>query len=197
LIPEDEDEDECFILTASHVLTQVPDGSNVLWAPPGPEPGNTDGSYCGRVRRRVPLDNLAEITADAAVIKPPAGLECCNQLACGSTNGTRDLSKVQEESEMIRVQKHGAQTLLTSGELLPIATTLRMEGVKTQYGDGWLVDGDDGASFATRDDSGAMVVDEDRRVVGMVVALEHPDPGASSFVHGIERIFSALQIELP
>jgi hypothetical protein len=179
------------------VLSQVSDGASVLWSPPGPEPSSTNGAYCGTVRRRAPLDNLAEITADAAVIKPPPRFECCNQLACGTASSEiRDLSKVEDESEMIRVQKHGAQTQLTCGELLPIATTLRMEGVKTQYGDGWLVDGDGGAAFAARGDSGSIVVDAERRVVGIVVGVENPDEGGATFVHGIRQILAALQIEL-
>jgi len=197
LIPQEEDEDDLLILTAAHVLIQVEDGADVLSAPPGPEPSSTNGSYCGRVRRRVPLVNLPAISVDAAVIKPPPRLECANQLACGTPNGIRDLWRVDDDSEPIPVRKHGAQTQLTHGELLPVAADLRIKDVNTQYRDGWWVDGRDGREFASQGDSGAIVVDEQRRVVGMVVALEHPAQGAATFVHGIKQIFTALQIELP
>jgi hypothetical protein len=121
---------------------------------------------------------------------------CRNNLACGAPTGIRDLWVVEDESRSIPVRKHGAQTQLTSGDLAPVAADLRIEGVKTAYRDGWWVYGSDGSSFAARGDSGAIVVDEERRVVGMVVALEHPDPGAATFVHGVRQIFKALQVEM-
>jgi len=197
LIPCDDDADDLLVLTAAHVLDQVTDGARVLWAPRGLEPSSTDGSYCGTVRRRVPLVNLPAISVDAAVIKPPPHFACRNHLACGAPTGIRDLWVVEDESRPIAVRKHGAQTQLTSGELLPVAADLRIEGVKTQYRDGWWVYGSDGTAFATRGDSGAIVVDEERSVVGMVVAVENPGPDAATFIHGVRQIFKALQIQMP
>ena len=72
-----------------------------------------------------------------------------------------------------------------------------MENVRTHYRDGWWVYGDGTPDFATGGDSGAIVVDEDKRIVGMVVAVESLDPGAPTFIHGIRQIFRALQIQLP
>jgi hypothetical protein len=197
LIPEDRDEDDCLILTAAHLFEGLEDGASVLFAPPGPEPKSTGGQLCGTIRRRVPLRHLPSIDVDAAVIKPPAGFECGNHLQCGMPNGIRDLWVVDDDSEPIPVRKHGAQTRLTSGELLPVAAAHRMRDVRTRYGSGWWVYGTHGASFASRGDSGSIVVDSARQVVGMVVAVESEEKGAAAFVHGIKQIFAALQIALP
>ena len=63
----------------------------------------------------------------------------------------------------------------------------------SHYNLGWWVEGD-GSIFATTGDSGSILVDEDRRVVDMVVAVNRETGFA--FVHGIKQIFSALQIAL-
>ena len=63
----------------------------------------------------------------------------------------------------------------------------------SHYNLGWWVEGD-GSIFATTGDSGSILVDEDRRVVDMVVAVNRETGFA--FVHGIKQIFTALQIAL-
>lgn len=65
------------------------------------------------------------------------------------------------------------------------------------YSMGWWAYGNDGVAFAARGDSGSVVIDEARRVVGMVVAVENEDLGAAAFVHGIKQVLAALQIALP
>ena len=197
LVPESTDEDDRLILTAAHLLDDVEDGTRVLCAPAGPEPASTDGQYCGTVRRRVPLDHLASITVDAAVIKPPAGIECSNRMTSGEPTGVRDLWVVDDQSEPIAVRKQGAQTRMTSGELLPIAATHYMEDVRTRYKEGWWIYGSGSTPFAAKGDSGAIVIDDARRVVGMLVAVESRDAYAAAFVHGIKQVFAALQIALP
>jgi hypothetical protein len=194
LRPEADDADNRLILTAAHLLEDRPDGTQMLYTPPGPEPQSTDGRFCGSIRRRVPLYNLPTIGVDAAVVKPAQNLDCRNQLGCGMVNGIRDLWIVDDQSQGIAVKKHGAQTQVTSGELMPVAADLFVEDVKTRYNAGWWVYGDNGSEFATRGDSGAIVVDSDRRVVGMLVAV---DRRGAAFVHGIKQIFTALDIELP
>ncbi len=116
---------------------------------------------------------------------------------CGTPTGIRDLWVVENQSESIAVRKHGAQTRMTGGQLMPVAADHYMEDVRARYSAGWWVDGNDGAGFAAKGDSGAIVVDDARQVVGMVVAVEHADAGAAAFVHGIKQVFAALQIALP
>lgn len=117
-------------------------------------------------------------------------------MACGNPKGIRDLWLVEDESQSIAVRKHGAQTRMTSGLLMPTRADHFMEDVRAHYSSGWWVYGDDGA-FAARGDSGSIVVDGDRQVVGMVVAVDRPGDGAAAFVHGIKQVFTALQIALP
>jgi len=194
LNPEKDDEDERLILTAAHLFNEIPDGASVTCAPSGPEPPSTVGEHCGTLRRRVPLTHLPKIDVDAAVVKPSPNFWCSNDMECGAPRGTRDLWVADEE---IHVRKHGAQTGLTSGQLLPIAADHYMQDVRTRYSSGWWVQGTNGTAFASLGDSGAIVVDEARRVVGMVIAVESLDADAATFVHGINQIFAALQIALP
>ncbi|MGH2853836.1 MAG: hypothetical protein ACRDLF_06555 [Solirubrobacteraceae bacterium] len=197
LIPESTDEDDRLILTAAHLLDDVPDGTRILCAPAGPEPSSADGRFCGTVRRRVPLSHLPSIVVDAAVVKPHPSIACSSHMDCGAPNGLRDLWVAEDESEVVAVRKHGAQTGMTSGQLMPIPADHYMEDVRARYAKGWWAYGSDGAAFAAKGDSGAIVVDEARRVVGMVVAIDHDGPDAAAFVHGIKQVFAALQIALP
>jgi len=189
--------DDRLILTAAHLFDGAPDGASVLSALAGPEPSSADGQYCGTLRRRVPLHHLPSIGVDAAVIKPHPGIECVNHMDCGTPTGIRDLWVVENQSESIAVRKYGAQTRMTGGQLMPVAADHYMEDVRARYSAGWWVDGNDGMGFAAKGDSGAIVVDDARQVVGMVVAVEHADAGAAAFVHGIKQVFAALQIALP
>ncbi len=197
LNPVDGDEDQRLILTAGHLFDGVPEGAPVLFAPPGPEPPSASGQYLGTVRRRVPLLYLPSIAVDAAVIKPREAITCTNQMACGTPAGTRDLWVVDDDSEIIRVRKHGAATSETHGELMPAAATHYMMDVQARYSSGWWAYGSSGHTFAARGDSGAIVMDENRHVIGMVVAIEEDKPDAATFVHGIKQIFAALQITMP
>jgi hypothetical protein len=193
LNPKPEDDDDRLILTAAHVVLGFPEETAMLYAPPGPEPSLSGGRPCGTLRRRVPLYHLPTIGVDAAVVKPIPTLACSNEMECGGPNGIRDLFVLDDEDELIAVRKHGAQTLLTTGELIPITADLEVEDVRARYNVGWWAYGN-GTQFAAKGDSGSIVVDDARRVLGMVVAVNRED--GAGFVHGIKQIFSALQITL-
>jgi len=195
LVPLDEDEDDRLILTAAHLVSEIDDGAPMLWSQSGPRPGLA-GSPCGTVRRRVPLYNLPFIAVDAAVIKPYTNVLCANAMDSGTTNGIRDLFVLgeHEKETVLTVTKHGAESLVTSGELLPFPSDLKLKNVNTRYTAGWDVYVEDGEPFAKRGDSGSVVVDEHRAVIGMLVAVDEADGRA--FVHGIKQIFRALDISL-
>lgn len=197
LAPRDTDEDDRRILTAAHLLQDVPDDARVLYAPAGPQPHSSTGRYCGKIRRRVPLHHLPSIGVDAAVIKPQPRIDCTNRMDCGAPTGLRDLWVVEDQAQDIPVRKHGAQTQVTSGQLMPIAADHYMQDVHARYSSGWWVYGCEGTAFADQGDSGAIVVDDARRVVGMVVAVDRLGAGGAAFVHGIKQVFAALQIALP
>ncbi len=187
------------MLTAAHLFRDIPDGATVSFAPPGPEPLSTDGQDFGVLRRRVPLVFLPSIAVDAAVIKPYTEIECNNTMGCGALNGVRDLLLKSEHDNAIPVRKHGASTQETTGELLSIQSDHYMEDVEVRYSTGWWTYGSDGIPFAARGDSGSIVVDEQRNIVGMVVAVnrEEGDRDGDCFVHAIKPILSALQVRLP
>jgi hypothetical protein len=197
-VPEPEDEDCRLILTAAHLFSDVDDGVSVLFGLAGPEPNSTDNAqYCGTIRRRVPLHHLPSIGVDAAVVKPRRGLDCRNQMECGAPTGIRDLNVLDDPSDQSRpvsVRKHGAQTGLTAGELLPVVADVYMENVRARYTSGWWAYGDDGTAFVDGGDSGAIVLDEGRRIVGMVVGVD--SAGNAAYIHGIKQLFAALQIAL-
>jgi len=149
------------------------------------------------LRRRVPLHRITTIAVDAAVIKPPQGLDCGNRSAGGAVRGIRDLWTA-DDKEDVSVSKVGAQTLETTGTLKPVAADNRVKDLKVRYSMGWWAYGDHGA-FAEQGDSGAIVLDEERNAIGMLVAIEHDGAGEDApgaFVHGINQIFEALDIAL-
>ncbi len=115
---------------------------------------------------------------------------------CGAIRGTRDLWIADDKLD-VAVRKLGAQTRETAGTLKPVAADNRVKDLSARYSEGWWVYGD-GCAFAERGDSGAIVIDEQRKAVGMLVAVEHDgtegDHPPGAFVHGVKQIFKALEI---
>lgn len=201
LARESDDEDDRLILTAAHLFDTHGDDARVAYCDPGPAPAPTQGDHaakhCGVLRRRVPLHRITTIAVDAAVIKPPQGLACENTSAGGAVRGIRDLWTADDQQDVV-VSKIGAQTNETTGTLKPVAADNRVKDLRVRYSMGWWAYGNNGA-FAEQGDSGAIVVDEERHAIGMLVAIEHDDAGdgpVGAFVHGINQIFEALDIAL-
>ena len=136
---------------------------------------------------------------DAAVVKPYAEIECCNTMGCGVPNGVRDLLLRSEHGRAIPVTKLGARAQETSGDLLSIQSDQYMEDIESRYSTGWWTSGSNGTCFAATGDSGSVVVDDQRKVIGMVVAVNQPEAGGDGdcFVHAIKPILSALRVRLP
>lgn len=196
-IPRDDDPDDLLVLTTAHLFLDLADDAPVLVAPPDPlDPPQQAGRPFGKIRRRVPLVHLPHIAVDAAVIKPMAGVDCSPLVAGGQPTGIRDLWAEQPEDD-VRVMKHGAKTGLTCGTLTPIQADLMAFDVAARYTSGWMVAGDE-QLFATQGDSGAIVVDEERRIVGMAVTVDRAgdDPTIECFCHGIAQILRALEVEM-
>ncbi len=177
------------------------DDARVAYCDPGPEPAPTQGDqaakHCGVLRRRVPLARIPTIAVDAAVVKPPDGLACENDSAGGYVRGIRDLWTA-DDNENIAVSKIGAQTGETQGTLKPVAADLRVKDLRVRYSMGWWAEGNGGV-FAEPGDSGAIVVDEARNAIGMLVAVSTNSAGdrpSGAFVHGIKQIFEALDVVL-
>ena len=197
LAPEATDEDDLLVLTAAHLVAGFEAGTSMLVCPEGPAPGIAEGQYCGTLRRKVPMQNLPHIAVDAAVIKPPPDFPWTNVVDGGSISGIHDVWAGEDGEDFISVRKHGAQTGLTTGQLWPVDADHFVHDVRARYTCGWWAYGDNGALFATGGDSGAIVVDDQRRAVGMAVAIEHADgASAGTFVHGIKQVLRALEVEL-
>jgi hypothetical protein len=200
LIPKAGDADRRLVLTAAHLFRDVQEGATVSCSPPGPEPSSIGGQHFGEVRRRVPLVYLPSIDVDAAVIKPRPEVECSNLMGSGTPTGIRDLLLKSERDSVIQVRKHGASTGETTGDLLSILADHYVEDVEARYSTGWWAySRKDEPPFAAKGDSGSIVLDEERKVVGMVVAIkrEDEDTGGDGFVHAIKPILSALKVRLP
>lgn len=195
LAPQADDEDDLLVLTAAHLFDGAPDRARVLCAPPGPEPSSATGTHCGELRRRVPLHHLPFISVDAAVVKPRPGFVRPDRIMRRAPRDIHDLWSIDQQ-EPVAVRKHGAQTGITSGELLPIPADHYMVDVRARYTCGWWVEGKGNNPFASKGDSGAIVVDEANRAVGMVVAIERDGDCPAAYIHGIKQILTALEIEL-
>jgi len=104
---------------------------------------------------------------------------------------------IADDKLNVAVRKLGAQTRETTGALKPVAADNRVKDLSVRYSEGWWAYGDGGA-FAEPGDSGAIVIDEEHKAVGMLVAVEHDgtdgDEPPGAFVHGIKQIFRALEI---
>jgi hypothetical protein len=206
LEPEPGETDKRLILTAAHLFnemdgTPMKDGVGVLWTPPGPLPDVAVGQACGVLHRRVPMCYLPDIGVDAAVVKPRPNIECANNVGGACPTDARDLWIQNGRDEVVGVRKFGAETHETRGELLAIEAhhqVLVGQDREAHYSSGWWACSQDGTGFADRGDSGSIVVDDAQQVVGMLVAIQHPDSNdAEGYVHGISQIFKALRIRLP
>jgi hypothetical protein len=112
---------------------------------------------------------------------------------------------LDDATNFIPVFKRGMRSGLASGLLDPTPVTALINlagaaGQSVRYEEGWWVEGDDGA-FARPGDSGAIVVDEDDCVIGMVVAVdsENPadvQPSDRAFVISIADLIDGLEIAL-
>ncbi len=114
----------------------------------------------------------------------------------GTVRGQQDLWVADDKLD-VAVRKLGAQTRETTGTLKPVAADNRMKDLSVRYSEGWWAYGN-GCAFAEPGDSGAIVIDEVNKAVGMLVAVEHDgtqsDAPTGAFVHGIKQIFKALEI---
>jgi hypothetical protein len=118
-----------------------------------------------------------------------------------------DLDQLQDQTP---VYKRGMTTPhLTSGMLDPDVRSLKVvspsTGCDREYVRGFYVYGTDPeAPFAKPGDSGSVVVDDEDRVVGMIVAVKLTNPGSRTpglddpaFVVAMTDILEALEFRLP
>jgi len=202
---------EPLALTAAHVVgslsaahgqnpTEVLLTQNVAPGSGDPRLGFVAGSH--------PAEPCEEVEIDASLVLLDNDVEAGNVLRETQMSGRPlDLDQIREE---IPVYKRGMTTPhLTSGMLDPDVRSLKVlapsAGCDREYVRGFFVYGaDPDAPFAKPGDSGAIVVDDDDRVVGMVVAVKLTNPRSRTpelddpaFVVAMTDILAALDFQLP
>ena len=196
-------DDERVILTCNHVLTNCdfPDPNAGERGDPVAQPGLMDGGVC-------PQDTIATLERFVEYLRPPswnkvdAGMATVSSGSgivsdeihdIGVPTGTRTLNALDVLLHT-RVQKSGATTGLTTGQVTDISFdgAYPICGVHLQFEDQILIPG----MVAAGGDSGALVLDGDKKIVGMVIAVGGTPEEGNIYVTAspIAAILSELSI---
>jgi hypothetical protein len=200
LDPRQGDADDRLILTASHVcgaLSQAGPGEHrVLHSAIGPS--QEQGRPLGLVRRSAPAGWQNDLEIDAAVIKPLPTVEVDTGVGLSrrAPTGVRDLVSEAPDAD-VPVFKFGASTGPTRGFLDPVPADMRT-AAGVRYRSGWWIVGEDG-DFAREGDSGAVVVDRENRVIGILTAIDQPSGHGPvlAFCLPIVPALDALKVTMP
>jgi hypothetical protein len=197
------------VLTAAHVVGALgtpPDGTEVMYVA-GFGVGATDRPI-GTVRLSHPEEETSEVLLDAALVATNESVTCTSVVNKEKTSRiARDIANTCQPGEPMIVHKRGWKTGRTEGLLNPTIESLDVDEqladgtiITRSYLRGYFVVGSD-RPFAEPGDSGAIVVDEDDCVLGMIVALRTKNPNTPSaedqaFVVPIGNLITTLDIEL-
>lgn len=212
---------ELFILSNNHVLADLnkgKPGDPILQ--PGPADGGTAGDAIATLEESVPLDfgttepecriatllatglnTLAELTGSRHRLEPVLQTPGVNRVDAAlarplSTDLVRpDIlgigvpTGIGEAALGMNVQKSGRTTGHTTGMITQIDVTVRID----YYGPSALFEGQLIASpMSQPGDSGSAVLDEDRRVVGLLFA----GSDAATIINPIAAVLTALRVEI-
>lgn len=195
-------------LTAAHVVGGLSPGrgqtSRVFT---GPLRGtHMVGVLIGHSGDSVPSSRRKKVCpVDAALIVPLQHVECSRRIGQDlKASGQYFKDIYDHELNDLTVYKAGARTGLTRGKIAEIGVALRTKPRgdhpgPIQYPLGYHVMSDeDNKHFALPGDSGSIVISDDGKVVGMVVAMHDApnDPSAYAFVIPIRPILEALGVRL-
>lgn len=212
---------EVFILSNNHVLADVNRGkAGDAVLQPGPADGGTMADRVAELAEFVPLDfgtseaecALARLLADglsglAALVGSTHRLLAVRQTAGVNRVDAalaRPLNPSQVSSEILvigtptgvgtatlgtRVQKHGRTTGYTSGTITQIDATVRVDyDGRSALFEGQLI----ASPMSQPGDSGSAVLDEERRVVGLLFA----GSDATTILNPIADVLAALRVEI-
>lgn len=212
---------ELFILSNNHVLADVNKGhrgDSILQ--PGPADGGTAGDVLAILEEFIPLDfgttepecriatllatglnTLAELVGSPHRLEPVLQTPGVNRVDAALARPlSPDLVQpdileigvptgVGEATLGMKVQKSGRTTGYTTGVITQIDATVRID----YYGPSALFEGQLIASpMSQPGDSGSAVLDEDRRVVGLLFA----GSDAATIINPIADVLTALQVEV-
>lgn len=155
----------------------------------------------GRLVRSVPPEPSNDLTIDAALVRPDPGISLTRVIDQQPTSGVaRDLV-INPSTEPLSVYKRGARTGFQSGWLHPDPAAHVLED-RTQgeclYRDGFYIERSYDEPFALAGDSGAIVIDDNDQVVGMLVGVTNDGQGPTdrAFCIPIGPILDALAVDL-
>jgi hypothetical protein len=162
----------------------------------------------GTVKLSHPEHETNEVILDAALVATSDRVTCTSVVHQSKASRiARDIADTCTAGEPLIVHKRGWKTDRTEGLLNPAIESLDVDEqladgtiITRSYLRGYFVVGVD-RPFAAPGDSGAIVVDEDDCVLGMIVALRTKNPNTPSaedqaFVVPIGNLITTLNIEL-
>lgn len=192
------------LLTAAHVVGGMAQGhgkTTRVCTSPVVQPAPATQLYVGEVVESCPPAPVDSCLVDAALVAPASGVTCRRQLP-----GRIDIAGIPCELDpgpMLdrRVFKVGCVTGFTSGVVCKVGTSVQL---RTRSGDVLyecvyaVMSDQDRSSFAQPGDSGAVVVDANGWVVGIVIGMQLPvdDPSSLAYVVPIELIIQEFGISL-
>jgi hypothetical protein len=202
-----------FLLTAAHVIGSLSwahgsERTDVLLAENSGVPGSGD-PIVGHVHSSHPAEPCQEVELDVSLVTTVDGVTLNDIVREQGLSGiARDVEATALDDNPVIVHKRGiTEPKLTSGLLEPFAVSVLLEsqlpgGASTwrRYLRVFRVYGDQG-QFAKPGDSGAVVIDDDDCVVGMLVGLACADRTAidentPGIVVPIVDILETLGLEL-
>jgi len=183
--------DEAYILTCYHNVTKP--GSKFDFSADKPLT-----AYIGKPDERISAEVISGIRnyeIDAALIKITSAdkQKIVNQLpGLGSLTGVRDLLDLPADRP-VAIRMYGATSAQQTGFITGLHGL-----VKIDYPDGehalynLMSVQKDGAAISTRGDSGALIIDADNKLLGILVAGK----ASCSFAMPVATLFSALSLDL-
>jgi hypothetical protein len=193
------------ILSNNHVLADMDSDadSRASVGDPLVQQGTMDGGSCttdriATLKRWIPFQTASDNLVDAAIGEITTDSDVNNEIGCdiGQVNGIRDL--VADDIDSLQVQKCGRTTCHTTGTVIDIDATVDV---------GYEVLTDTGieartfrfihqiltTSMSDSGDSGSLIMDMDRRAVGLLFA----GSDVITIANPIQTVFDELDIEFP
>lgn len=192
-------ESETLILSNNHVLANQNDANihDVIIQPSRTDGGTTRENSVARLQDFVRLDPRGNNFVDAAIAAVEPSVDFGTDLT--TLDGIGNLTGVYtgEVSTDLRVAKVGRTTGTTWGYISSIELDIRSNyhgNVDYRFSGVLQIEGENGKSFSDKGDSGALVVTEDGKAIGLIFSGSQPDN--TVYACSINMVMDQLNIEL-